>query len=136
MFYDKLKELCNKKGVKPSRVAIECGFSKGTVSHWKNSGTIPQRDILKKIANYFDVSVDYLLSNDEKETQVNDKALILTEHEKRLISAYRDKPEMQLAIDKLLGIDAVSRKNISEDIAETVINTQKTIHSKYNSLLK
>ncbi len=65
MFYDRLKELCNKKGIKPSRVAIECGFSKGTVSHWKNDGTIPQRDLLIKIAAYFGVTVDYLLGKEE-----------------------------------------------------------------------
>lgn len=65
MFYDKLKELCDEKGVKPSRVAVECGFSKGTVSHWKNDGTVPQREILLKIAEFFDVPVDHLLGNIE-----------------------------------------------------------------------
>lgn len=65
MFYDKLKELCEENGIKPSRVAMECGFSKGTITHWKNDGTIPQREILLKIADYFNVSVDYLLGNIE-----------------------------------------------------------------------
>lgn len=73
MFYDKLKELCASKSIKPSRVAIECGFSKSAVSHWKSDGTIPQREILSKIADYFNVSVDYLLGNEEqKQASVSD----------------------------------------------------------------
>ena len=68
MFYDKLKSLCEQRGVKPSRVAIECGFSKGSVSHWKNDGTVPQREILIKIAEYFNVTVDYLLGNEKTDS--------------------------------------------------------------------
>ena len=74
MFYDKLKELCDKKGIKPSRVAIECGFSKGTVSHWKKDGTLPQREILSKIANYFGVTIDYLIGNEQKENPLADNS--------------------------------------------------------------
>ncbi len=72
MFYDKFKGLCDQKNVKPSRVALECGFSKGSVSHWKNEGTVPQREILIKIAEYFSVSVDYLLGAEEKENPAAD----------------------------------------------------------------
>ena len=110
MFYDKLKELCNKKGVKPSRVAIECGFSKGTVSHWKNDGTIPQRDILLKIANYFDVSVDHLLGNDEKEP-------IQDNSDETLMFA-------------LYGGDT---KDITPEMLEDVRNFAKFIREKKNS---
>lgn len=61
MFYDRYCELCQQKGVSPSRAAIEMGINKGTVSVWKNKGTHPQAAQLQKIADYFDVSVDYLL---------------------------------------------------------------------------
>ena len=52
---------------------------------------------------------------------------------KKLISAYREKPEMQPAVDRLLAIDSAPTKNIGEDIAETVIKTQKALHTKCNS---
>ena len=61
MFYDRYCELCQQKGVSPSRAAIEMGINKGTVSVWKNKGTHPQAAQLQKIADYFDVTVDYLL---------------------------------------------------------------------------
>ena len=52
---------------------------------------------------------------------------------KKLISAYREKPEMQPAVDRLLAIDSAPAKNIGEDIAETIIKTQKALHTKCNS---
>lgn len=64
---------------------------------------------------------------------ISPNTYILSEHEKRLVSAYRDKPEMQPAVDKLLGIDSAPVKNIGEDIAETVINTQNALNTKCNS---
>ena len=67
MFYDKYCELCKQKGISPSAAAIEMGINKGTVSIWKSKGTTPQTAILGKIADYFGVSVDYLLGNDQKQ---------------------------------------------------------------------
>lgn len=70
MFYDRYCELCHRKGVSPSRAAIEMGISKGTVSVWKIKGTYPQAAQLQKIADYFGVTTDYLLgsSDDGKAT--------------------------------------------------------------------
>lgn len=61
MFYDKYRKLCKSVGKSPSAVAVEAGISKGTVSTWKNLGRTPQTAQLKKLADYFEVSLDYLL---------------------------------------------------------------------------
>ena len=61
MFYDVFEKLCTEKGVKPGRAADEIGISRATVTNWKKNGYSPRRDILKKIAQYFGVSVDLLL---------------------------------------------------------------------------
>lgn len=63
MFFDKYSELCRKKGKTPTGVAIELNVSRATVNYWKN-GNVPKQDTLIKIANYFGVSVDYLLGNE------------------------------------------------------------------------
>lgn len=60
MFFDKYKTLCKEKNKTPTGVAIDLGIGRSTVSYWKN-GNIPKQSILIKIADYFDVSVDYLL---------------------------------------------------------------------------
>lgn len=64
MFYDVFVSLCNKKGVAPTRAAIDIGLSKSTPTTWKKRGLTPQGETLNKIAAYFDVSIDYLLGNE------------------------------------------------------------------------
>lgn len=73
MFYARYIDLCKNKNVSPSKAAMDCGFNKGSVSVWKKKyekgeDIKPSPDILIKIAEYFNVSVDYLLGNKEKET--------------------------------------------------------------------
>lgn len=62
MFYDLFCDLCDQKGVSPTRAALDMGMSKATPTTWKKKGTTPQAAQLQKIADYFSVSVDYLLS--------------------------------------------------------------------------
>lgn len=61
MFYDIFVQLCMQKGVKPGRVAEDCGINRSNVSLWKSKGYTPRGDALNRIAAYFGVSVDYLL---------------------------------------------------------------------------
>lgn len=61
MFYDIFFELCQKKGVKPSFAAEACGINRSNVSLWKSKGYTPRSDALNAIAEYFDVTTDYLL---------------------------------------------------------------------------
>lgn len=66
MFYDRYKELCQKRGKKPYSVPIELGAKSGDcVDQWKK-GSVPRQQMLKKIADYFDVSIDYLLTGEQK----------------------------------------------------------------------
>lgn len=59
-FLDRFKFLCDKEGVKPTPLIKSLGFSAGNIKRWENGATI-NSDILIKIANYFNVSIDYLL---------------------------------------------------------------------------
>lgn len=63
VFIDSFESLCKSHNVAPSKVAIECGFSKASVTKWRQNRTTPKQEILLKIAEYFGVSVDYLLGN-------------------------------------------------------------------------
>lgn len=67
MFWTQFQQLCQNVSKSPNGVAKELGLSSGTVTFWKN-GKIPKSDTLKKIADYFGVTVDYLLGNDQKKT--------------------------------------------------------------------
>lgn len=59
MFWDRLIELCNQKGISPNFVAKELGITSGTVTSWKKGG-VPRDTTMKKIADYFGTSVSYL----------------------------------------------------------------------------
>lgn len=63
MFWENYLRLCNKVGKSANAVAAEIGFkSSGTVTGWKD-GKIPYERNLKKIADYFGVTVDDLIGD-------------------------------------------------------------------------
>ena len=97
MFWENFIKLCSKRNIKPNPLAKELGISSGAVTKWKKEGTIPNRVTLQKIADYFDVTVDYLLNDSEETTS-------FTKFEERIIFAYRQHPEHQASINALLGI--------------------------------
>ena len=70
MFWDIYCKECSKIDKKPNKVASELGLSAATTTKWK-SGTIPNGETLVKIADYFNVSVDYLLGREESPQQGN-----------------------------------------------------------------
>ena len=69
MFYDKFIELCEKSHISPSKAAAEIGFDRSSVTKWKNGGFTPRQEILVKTAEYFKVTVDYLIGNDTAESR-------------------------------------------------------------------
>lgn len=73
MFYDIFDQLCAEKGVKPGRAADEIGISRATVTNWKKNGYSPRKNILEKIADYFQVSADYLIGESEQKEIPADK---------------------------------------------------------------
>lgn len=64
MFWNIFIDLCEKKNIKPNPLAEIIGVSSGVVTKWKK-GAMPNLEALIKIADYFDVSVDYLLERTE-----------------------------------------------------------------------
>nr|DAI09761.1 MAG TPA: helix-turn-helix domain protein [Caudoviricetes sp.] len=70
MFYDNFINLCKRKKIAPSKAAIDAGFSKSLVSKWKaNPNTVPTVDVLKKISDYFGITVDELLGKEKQPTE-------------------------------------------------------------------
>ena len=74
------------------------GVSNSRVSNWEQGINRPDADILADICRALNVSpsdlLDVHLSTDE-----------LTDHERKVIRAYRSKPEIQQAVNILLGVE-------------------------------
>lgn len=66
MFYDQFYKLCKARGKKPTPVAKELGCTSSNVALWKK-GSTPRAPVLAKIAEYFDVTEQYLLFGDESD---------------------------------------------------------------------
>ena len=56
---DRIKVLADTRGVAFAKLESELGFGNGTIGKWDKYA--PSSDKLQKVADYFDVSVDYLL---------------------------------------------------------------------------
>lgn len=80
-FWDKFYDLCLFNHLKPNPVGKELGVSSATLTKWKN-GTIPNCETLIKIADYFNVSTDYLLGREKDTASVADAGL------KQIIDSY------------------------------------------------
>ena len=61
MFWNNLVNLCNQRNTTPTAVVKALGIAIGSVTKWK-SGVIPRDTTLRKIADYFNVPVESLLS--------------------------------------------------------------------------
>lgn len=72
MFFDNFVKLCEQKGVKPSRALTDAGVPKSAYSYWRTEAGAgndakPTNQNAVKLAQYFNVSVDYLLTGEQKE---------------------------------------------------------------------
>lgn len=67
-FGAKLTALRSEKGVTQDEVANALDISNKTVSKWENGSSSPDLEMLVRIAEYFDVSTDYLLNVSRKES--------------------------------------------------------------------
>ena len=66
MFGEQIKSLRMCKGLNQVELAKIFGVTKQSVSNWENENIMPSVDMLIKIANFFNVSTDYLLGLTEQ----------------------------------------------------------------------
>lgn len=64
--YEIFERLLNERGITAYKVAQETGVTTATLSSWKKGRYTPKREKLQKIADYFGVTVDYLMNGEEK----------------------------------------------------------------------
>ena len=57
---DRIFALLAERNITAYKMAKECGFSTSKVSAWKQKGTLPTIDAYSAMADFFDVSIDYL----------------------------------------------------------------------------
>lgn len=124
MLVDKIKELAKSRGKSMKQVALDLGLPYNTFYKWNKQ--TPKIDKIKVVADYFGVSIDYLLGNEEANTQQGidlekmlDEAMTfsgkpLSEHDREvvrnLVEAYLNSKKMIRIMISIQGVDFFERR--------------------------
>lgn len=74
--FEKIKELADKQGISLNQLEEKLGFSRNTIYNMKKS--TPNVERVSKIADYFNVSTDYLLGRtDNPRIMTNDETALV-----------------------------------------------------------
>lgn len=102
--YERLSELCKEKGVKGARMCTDLGFSKSLMTDLKSGRKKGvNADTAQKLASYFNVSVGYLLGEEDKKEQTTDYDGLSDQRQALIdfaMSVPDDKAEMILRVMK------------------------------------
>lgn len=93
----RIRKYREKKGISQTELAQMLGIKNNRVSNWEQGLNRPDADILTKLCYVLDVSPSELLG-----VQLTDNEL--SEQERKVVAAYRAKPDLQQAVNILLGI--------------------------------
>lgn len=100
--YEVFEQLLQKHGVTSYKVAKEAGVTQTALSNWKSGRSTPTTKTLQKIADYFGVTIDYLMTG---ETSEGEKEVSLTRRDERDIEKILDQTRNQLLSQEGLMFD-------------------------------
>lgn len=75
-FISQIETLLKENGISKKKMLADLGLSINSFTNWSKRGTIPSAKVLDEIANYFGVSVDYLLEKSSDTNSPEDARLI------------------------------------------------------------
>lgn len=111
---ERIKKRRKELGLSVEQLAERIGKDRATIYRYeKNEIEKLPINTLEPLAKALKTTQSYLIGWSEE----NEKPLEFTNHEINVIKAYRAKPEMQPAVDKLLGVENVDA--LLEDMKNT-----------------
>lgn len=131
---ERLKRLRIENNLTQENVGKAIGVQKAAVNKYEKGNVENiKRTTIMKLAKLYNVKPSYILCLEEEKKE--NEEIKLSEHEIKLIKEYRNHPEMQAGIDKMLDIKP--GKTIAEDLDETIpqINRAFNLSGIWNSIL-
>lgn len=115
MIGDRIKELRTKQSINQQKLSQLLGVSRSTVSMWEINKSEPDTQMLIKISNILDCSLDYLLEKSENKNKPADENI--SELDKKLITLLSDlsPDEVQRVRDFVSGLIANREANSSQN---------------------
>ena len=112
----RLKSLRKNMQLTGEEFGVKMNVSKPTVSLWESDKRTPNAEMLQKIANFFDVSVDYLLIGNPNTK--NDSYYYDTEVAE-IAEQIKNDPELRILLD--------AKRNLSKQDMKAIINITKSL---------
>lgn len=112
---DTIKELCKRKGLSVNKLEADLGFAKGYVS--KLDKSIPNSAKLQSIAEYFNVSLDFLMNGDEQS-----RTTILSKKDEREITKILEQTKEKLLLQEGLMFDG---NPASQEAIESILSAME-----------
>ena len=124
--YEMFENLLKERGITAYKVAQDTGITTATLSSWKKGRYTPKREKLQKLADYFGVTVDYLMTGENNTenslTHKDEKDIerILDQTREQLLSQegmmFDGDPASPEAIESILaamqiGMEMAKKKN-------------------------
>lgn len=121
----RLKSAIEMSGLSYTELEKKTGIAKSSIQRYASGLTkkIPI-DAVNAIGNATGVSFAWIMGW-EKTPHQNSTEIVLSNHEKKLVIAYREKLNMQSAVDTLLGISS----NDADNSTKNVYPIKKTAHN-------
>ena len=104
--YEKIYDLCEEKGIKGAKMCTDTGISKGLLTDLKMGRRKGVSAVTaQKIASYFDVSVGYLLGEEDKKIEPTAQDDRLSEKKKEFIRKVEGMSDDQIArLEQILSL--------------------------------
>lgn len=120
-FKTRLRKLRENKDLTQEELAKAIGVTRSSLASWETGRREPDFETVSKLADFFNVSVDYLLGRDDNSSQ-DDRQYVIDDDALEYLDELHKRPEMKTLFD-------VSRKASKEDI-ETAIAIIEALKKK------
>lgn len=85
---ENLRKIREKRNINQLKIAMDIGITQESISKYETGNAFPSRDILLKLADYLNCSIDYLLDRTDNPNINKDKNSIEDENIENLIFRY------------------------------------------------
>ncbi|MCT4620750.1 MAG: helix-turn-helix domain-containing protein [Marinisporobacter sp.] len=95
-FPEKLKKLRNELGLSQQNLSTSLNIPRTTISSWESGSRTPELLTMEKLADFFKVSIDYLLGKTDSRNPVHTETIV-----QNIYQTIQDDPELADFIEKL-----------------------------------
>jgi transcriptional regulator with XRE-family HTH domain len=118
-FSRRWRSLLSQKDINGVKLAEICGVNKSTSYDWINGKGFPKNDKLQIIADYFGVSINYLLGKDDDDTKID---------ENHILPDKVDTLDQAKNFLKNLNLYSFQDINLSSKTDKDIIELARTLH--------